>query len=65
MKNGTKWREAREALGNRTFSSVTMRTYVPILREQFGILIEQIEKERVKGDGKMDLQHLVSSFVGL
>ncbi|KAI9004931.1 cytochrome P450 [Hyaloraphidium curvatum] len=63
IKNGQRWREAREALGNKTFSSTTMRTYVPILREQFTIMLEQIERRlRESGKDTVDLQDIYSNM---
>lgn len=62
IKNGQRWRDAREALGNKTFSSTTLRTYVPLLREQFQIMVGVIEKERVKGGkNEVDLQEIYSN----
>ncbi|KAI9002040.1 cytochrome P450 [Hyaloraphidium curvatum] len=62
MPNGQEWREAREHLGTRTFSSTTVRTYVPILREQFAFLRRKIEEEIDKNGGKIDIQHLYNNF---
>jgi hypothetical protein len=40
-----------------------MRTYVPILREQFGFLLGQIEKKLTEnGDNKLDLQELYNNM---
>lgn len=57
MGNGPKWRAAREHLGTKTFSSTTIKnSYVPLMREQFSIFVEQVEKERKANNGKIDLQ---------
>lgn len=56
MPNGEHWREAREHLGTRTFSSTTIRTYVPILREMFSTFHSEIKKEMAAHDGNVDLQ---------
>lgn len=62
MKNGQKWRDAREHLGTKTFSTVTLRTYVPILREQAAIFLDQLEKRRKANNGNVDLQELYNNL---
>lgn len=62
MPNDSKWRDAREALGNRTFSSTTLRTYVPILREQFKIFLDKVEADRKAGAGAVDLQDFYNNL---
>ncbi|KAI9014217.1 cytochrome P450 [Hyaloraphidium curvatum] len=62
MPNGQKWREAREHLGTKTFAAPAIRSYLPVMREQFAVFLDRVEKERAANGGKVELQALFNNL---
>ncbi|KXS13566.1 cytochrome P450 [Gonapodya prolifera JEL478] len=59
--NGKEWREARELLG-KTFTTTTVRSYMPILTEELKTFVDLAEKENALHPDGFDIQEFYNRY---
>ncbi|KXS14140.1 cytochrome P450 [Gonapodya prolifera JEL478] len=59
--NGKEWREARE-LFSKTFSTVSVRQYMPIIHEHVQVLLDQLAKENAGNPSGFDVQTIYNLY---
>ncbi|KAJ3329463.1 Thromboxane-A synthase, partial [Gonapodya sp. JEL0774] len=61
MSNGKHWREARE-LFSKTFSTASIRQYVPIIHENIAVLLDELAKENDANPEGFDIQTIYNLY---